>query len=83
MFEFTYLWVFLLLLLPLIINRLPLYYISKRSALRISFKEDIDAITGIQSDVSGISRASNMQKVMGFVLFLLIVTALAKTYVHR
>jgi len=78
MFEFSYPWVFLLLILPLIINRLPLYYISKRSALRISFKEDIDAVTGTKSEVSGISRASRMQKLMGWVLFLLVVTALAK-----
>jgi len=78
MFEFSYPWVFLMLGLPLIINKLPLYYISKRSALRISFKEDIDAVTGTKNKVSGISRASKIQKLMGWVLFLLIVTALAK-----
>ena len=78
MFEFSYPWVFLILGLPLIINKLPLYYISKRSALRISFKEDIDAVTGSKNKVSGISRASKIQKLMGWVLFLFIVTALAK-----
>ena len=78
MFEFSYPWVFLLLILPLIINRLPLYYISKRSALRISFKEDIDAVTGIKNEVSGISRASTVQKIMGWIVLLLVVTALAK-----
>ena len=78
MFEFSYPWVFLLLILPLIINRLPLYYISKRSALRISFKEDIDAVSGTKNEVSGISRASRMQKLMGWILLFLIVTALAK-----
>ena len=78
MFEFSHLWVFLLIVLPLIINKLPLYYISKRSALRISFKEDIDAITGSKDSVSGISRASSVQKIMGWFLFFLIVTALTK-----
>ena len=78
MFEFSYPWVFVLMVLPLIINRLPLYYISKRSALRISFKEDIDAVTGKKDEVSGVSRASGWQKVMGWVLFALTVTALAK-----
>ncbi len=78
MFEFSYPWIFLLMLLPLVINRLPLYYISKRSALRISFKEDIDAVTGKKSEISGISRASRVQKIMGWVLLLLVVTALAK-----
>jgi len=78
MFEFRYPWIFVLIVLPFVINRLPLYYISKRAALRISFKEDIDAITGTKSTVSGISRASRLQKVMGWVLFLLIVTVLAK-----
>ena len=78
MFEFDYPWLFILIVLPFIINKLPLYYISKRSALRISFKEDIDAIMGKKSEVSGISRASKFQKIMGWVLFLLVVTALAK-----
>jgi Ca-activated chloride channel family protein len=78
MFEFSHPWAFALLLLPLLINRLPLYYISKRSALRISFKEDIDAVNGSQSAISGISRASTLQKIIGWTLFLLVVTALAK-----
>ena len=78
MFEFDYVWVFLFIVLPFIINRLPLYYISKRSALRISFKEDIDAIVGSKSKVSGISRATTFQKVMLFVVYVLVLVALAK-----
>jgi len=78
MFEFSYPWVFVLLILPFVINRLPLYYSCKRSALRISFKEDIDAVNGTQSKVSGISRASRSQKIFSWLVFGLVVTALAK-----
>ena len=78
MFEFSYPWVYLLIILPFVISRLPLYYISKRSALRISFKEDIDAATGEKSSIAGISRASRFQKGMMWILFLLVLTALAK-----
>jgi len=78
MFEFSYPWVFLLLVLPLVINRLPLYYISKRSALRISFKEDIDAVTGEKNTVAGISRATRVQKILLWLLYLLVLSALAK-----
>ncbi|KYJ86761.1 hypothetical protein AS592_08000 [Sulfurovum riftiae] len=78
MFEFSYPWVYLLIILPFVINRLPLYYISKRAALRISFKEDIDAATEEKSSVAGISRASHFQKGMMWILFLLVLTALAK-----
>lgn len=78
MFEFEYIWVFVFIVLPFIINRLPLYYISKRSALRISFKEDIDAVVESKSRVSGILRATTFQKVMLFVLYLLVLVALAK-----
>jgi Ca-activated chloride channel family protein len=78
MFEFDYPWVFVLIILPFIINKLPLYYRSKRSALRISFKEDIDAVTTGKSQVSGISRVTTVQRVMSWFLFALVLTALAK-----
>jgi len=78
MFEFTYPWVFLLIVLPFVISRLPLYYISKRSALRISFKEDIDAVLHSKSKVSDISRATGAQKIMTLILYVLVLTALAK-----
>ena len=78
MFEFDYPWVFVLIVLPFIISKLPLYYMSKRSALRISFKEDIDAVTTGQSKVSGISRVTPVQRVMSWFLFFLLLTALAK-----
>ena len=80
MFEFDYPWVFVLIVLPFIISKLPLYYMSKRSALRISFKEDIDAVTTGQSKVSGISRVTPVQRVMSWFLFILILTALANHY---
>ena len=78
MFEFSYPWVLILILLPLVINRLPWYYISKRSALHISFKEDIDAAGGSKSEISGISRASLLQKILFALIYLLVVIALAK-----
>ena len=78
MFEFEYPWVFVLIILPFIISKLPLYYMSKRSALRISFKEDIDAVTRGKSQVSGISRVTTVQRVMSWLLFVLVLTALAK-----
>ncbi len=78
MFEFTYPWVFVLIVLPFIINRLPLYYISKRSALRVSFKEDIDAVNRDKSEISGISNATMGQKILLVLLYLLILITLAK-----
>lgn len=78
MFEFSYPWVFLLGLLPLFVYKMPWYYISKRAALRISFKEDIDAITQGQGDVNGVSRATTWQKVLLVILYSLVLTALAK-----
>ncbi|NOR56000.1 MAG: VWA domain-containing protein [Sulfurovum sp.] len=78
MIEFSYPWVFVLLLLAVLINKLPLYYISKRSALRISFKEDIDAVNGANNKLSGISRASLFQKIFSWIILLLVVAALAK-----
>lgn len=78
MFEFSYPWVFVLLILPFIIHKLPWYYMANRAALRISFKEDIDAITQGKSAVTGISRASFWQKVLLGMVYILVLTALAK-----
>ena len=78
MFEFSYPWVLVLIVLPFVINKLPLYYISKRSALRISFKEDIDAVSKEKMKTSGISRASLGQKLLLVLVYLLVVVALAK-----
>lgn len=78
MFEFSYPWMFVLLLLPFVIYKAPWYYISKRSALRISFKEDIDAVNGESHAQSGVSRASLGQKILLVLVYLLVVMALAK-----
>ena len=78
MFEFSYPWVFLLLLLPLFIGKSPWYYISKRSALRISFKDDIDAVNPHTNNTSGVSRASLGQKVLLGLVYLFVLTAMAK-----
>jgi Ca-activated chloride channel family protein len=78
MFEFTYPWAFLLLVLPVIINKSSLLYLSRRSALRISFKEDIDAANAKNSSTSGVSRASFWQKIVLVIVYLLVVLALSK-----
>ena len=78
MFEFSYPWVLALIILPFIINRLPWHYISKRSSLRISFKEDIDAVVKSKSAQSGVSRASLFQKILLGLVYVLVLIALAK-----
>ena len=78
MIEFSYPWVFVLIVLPFIINKFPIYYISKRAALRVSFKEDIDKVNGASSKLSGVSRASLFQKIFSWVILLLVLLALAK-----
>ncbi len=78
MFEFSHPWVFVLIIIPIIINKLPLYYRSKRSAVRISFKDDIDAITDTKDSVYGISHASKTEKLLTIILYLLVLSALAK-----
>lgn len=78
MFEFSHPWVFILLLLPIVINKAPWYYRSKRSALRISFKEDIDAVNRHKKNISGVSRATFWQKLLLSLVYFLIVIAMAK-----
>ena len=78
MLDFSYPWVFLLLIFPVIINRTSFHYLSKRSALRISFKEDIDAASSHQKSTTGVSRASYWQKILLGVIYILVVTALSK-----
>jgi Ca-activated chloride channel family protein len=78
MLELAYPRVIILLVLPFVINRMPFYYISRRSALRISFKEDIDAANENTHEISGISRATQVQKLMSLLIYALLITALAK-----
>ena len=78
MFEFSYPWVLVLIILPFIISRLPWYYISKRSALSISFKEDIDAVVKNRSAQNGVSHASLFQKILLGLVYVFMLIALAK-----
>lgn len=78
MFEFSYPWVFLLLIFPVIVYKSSFIYLSKRSALRISFKEDIDAVSLHQKSTSGVSKASFWQKMLLGIAYILVVSALAK-----
>jgi len=80
MFELSYPWAFLLLLLPVIVHRSSFYYLAKRSALRISFKEDIDAVYPHKERISGVSRATFWQKVLLGVSYILVVIAMTKPH---
>jgi len=78
MIEFTYPLVFILLLLPFVVYFSPLQYLSRRSALRISFMEDIRQSQGGKEESRGVSRATLFQKLMLLLVWTLVVTALAK-----
>jgi Ca-activated chloride channel family protein len=78
MLEFLYPLAFLLLLAPFLVAYSPLRYISRRSALRISFMEDIRSLQGDKEESVGISRATLFQKLMLLLVWSLVVAALAK-----
>lgn len=78
MFEFLYPLIFLLLFIPLVIVLSPLKYRSNRSALRISFMDDIHSVQGDKKQSEGVSRATLFQKIMLYGIWFLVVTALAK-----
>ncbi len=78
MLEFVYPLAFLLLLAPFLIAFSPLRYRSNRSALRISFMEDIRSVEGDEKQTTGISRATLFQKLMLLLIWALVVTAFAK-----
>ena len=78
MIEFVYSWAFLLLLLPLLIIYSPLRYYSSRSALRVSFIDDILKAKGGKEYTEGVSRVTTIQKVLLALVWLLLVVAIAK-----
>lgn len=78
MIEFVYPLVFVLLLLPFVVYFLPLEYLSRRSALRISFMEDIRQAQGGKEESRGVSRATLFQKLMLILVWALVVIAFAK-----
>ena len=78
MIEFVYPLVFVLLVLPFVVYFLPLQYLSRRSALRISFMEDVRQAQGSKEVSRGVSRATLLQKMMLVLVWALVVTALAK-----
>jgi len=78
MIEFSYPLIFILLLLPFVVYFLPLQYLSRRSALRISFMEDIRQAQGGKEESRGVSRATILQKTILILVWALVVTALAK-----
>jgi len=78
MVEFYYPFAFLLLLAPFLVTFSPFQYMSRRSALRISFMDDIRNIQDNKAQSTGVSQATLFQKLMLLVLWVLVVTALAK-----
>ena len=78
MIEFTYPLIFILLLLPFVVYFLPLQYLSRRSALRISFMEDIRQAQGAKEQSSGLSKATLFQKMLLLFVWALVVTAFTK-----
>ncbi len=80
MIEFVYSWAFLLLFLPLLIIYSPLRYYSSRSALRVSFIDDILKAKGGKEYTEGVSRATTAQKALLALVWLLLVVAIAKPH---
>ena len=78
MIDFVYPLVFILLLAPLLMATSPLKYISRRTALRVSFMDDIQYAEGKHEHRRGVSRATLLQKVMLSLVWALVVLALAK-----
>ncbi len=78
MVEFYYPFAFLLLLAPFLVALSSLKYMSRRSALRISFMDDIRSSQDNKTQSTGVSQATLFQKLMLLVLWVLVVTALAK-----
>lgn len=78
MIDFLYPLVFVLLLAPFIVAYLPWEYVSRRSALRISFMEDVQYAEGNSEQSKGVSRATLLQKIVLFAVWSLVIVALAK-----
>ncbi len=78
MIEFVYIWAFVLLFVPLVIINSPLRYYSSRSALRVSFIDDIRQAKGGQEYSEGISRATPLQKLLLGLVWVLLIVAVAK-----
>lgn len=78
MIDFLYPLMFLLLLAPLLVAFAPWEYVSRRSALRISFMDDVQYAEGNREQSKGVSRATILQKVMLLFVWSLVIFALAK-----
>jgi len=80
MIEFVYNWAFVLLFLPLAVIYSPLRYYSSRSALRVSFIDDIYKAQGGKEYTEGVSRASTIQKALLGLVWILLIVAIAKPH---
>ena len=78
MIDISYPLVFLLLLAPFLMAYVPWEYVSKRSALRISFMADVRYAEGSTQQSKGVSRATTLQKIILFIVWSLVILALSK-----
>lgn len=79
MLEFEYIWMFLLLPLPIIIWLILPAYKEKQESIRIPFFEEISSATGIKpSQGAVINKLNLLQKLLAPIIWVLLVTAIAK-----
>jgi Ca-activated chloride channel family protein len=79
MLQFSYLWAFLLLPLPLLIHYLAPVYREPRLAVRVPFMDLLSRLTGqVAGQTSAVTQRTSMQKVLLFVCWSALVLALAR-----
>ena len=79
MLEFEYIWMFLLLPLPIIIWLILPAYKEEQESIRIPFFEEISSATGIKPSQGAVINKLNLfQKLLAPIIWVLLVTAIAK-----
>ncbi len=79
MLEFEYIWMFLLLPLPIIIWLILPAYKEKQESIRIPFFEEISSATGIKpSQGAVINKLNLLQKLLAPIIWILLIAAIAK-----
>ena len=79
MLEFEYIWMFLLIPLPIIIWLILPAYKEKQESIRIPFFEEISSATGIKPSQGAVINKLNLfQKLLAPIIWVLLVVAIAK-----
>lgn len=79
MLEFQYIWMFLLIPLPIIIWLILPPYKEKQESIRIPFFEEISSATGIKpSQGAVINKLNLLQKLLAPIIWVLLIVAIAK-----